>query len=923
MANGSKVSRMLGVILLLISAGILIWLAKGRMQSSSSEGGADIPIGRRPVVLVTVDTTRADHLQPYGAKDIATPTFLRLAQEGITFEQAYSVAPITLVAHTSIMTGLYPFEHGVRNNGIQYVPEEVETLAEQLRSEGYRTGAFVSAAVLERRYGLAQGFEVYDDDLSTGRNRRPRMVADRPAEAVVEAASGWLETLDDDEPYFLWAHFYDPHAMYSPPAPYRDRYRERLYDGEIAYMDAQIGQLLEHPRLKGGQEPIVVVIGDHGESLGEHNERTHAMLAYDSTLHVPFLLKVPGGPQGTRVPGNVSQVDVVPTLLALLGLKPGGEILGKSLLPVIAGKSGGNRALYSETYLPFYTYGWSKLRVLRQGRWKFIDAPTPELYNLKADPSELTNVHDREPGYSHDLTRDLTELLGTVEDSEHEAALSLDSESEEKLRSLGYLSTGSGNKDTGPRPDPKEVIGLHVNLELARQLLQDRLFDRAETQLRKVLEQDPENLAALVDLVQALEGQNKVEAAIRTAERALEIDPDYTRMFVVLARLEANRGELDKSLELAQLAMDKDPKNPEFLLVKARLMARAGRQDEVEKLLTRGIEDFSEIPKISVAYAQLIEVRRGELESAETRLREAVEHDPFNALGWVVLGRVLERTGRAEEAIDTYRRGLESDSSNMDLHGSLGTLLVSRGALTEGIQHLKEAVRLSPRMQPSLHVSLGGALAELGQLEAAGKEYERVLAVQPKHPGARNNYAVALRRHGRIEQAEKLLMELIADSPKNVDAYNNLSAIAVDKEEWSKAERYARIALDLDGTLPEVWNNLAIAQEEQGRSEESERSYTRALELDPEYWPSHLNLGILYRKIGRSSEALTALGEALSRVPQLPAAHYELGMLYAGPMSDPAKARNHFNAFLKYSQEKDSRTVEVRKMLENLTVTGP
>ena len=920
MANGSKVSRIVGVVMLLASAGILIWLARGRMESSSTQGQVDIPTGRQSVVLVTVDTTRADRLQPYGAEDIATPTMLRLAQEGILFERAYSVAPITLVAHTSIMTGLYPFEHGVRNNGIQYVPDEVETLAERLRNEGYRTGAFVSAAVLERRYGLDQGFEVYDDDLSTGTNRRPRMVADRPAEAVVEAASGWLETLDDDEPYFLWVHLYDPHAVYSPPAPYRDRYRERLYDGEIAYMDAQIGELLQHPRLNGEQEPIVAVIGDHGESLGEHNERTHAMLAYDSTLHVPFIVKIPGGPQGARVPQNVSQVDVFPTLMELLEMDEVQDIMGESLLPVMSGQPAGSRPLYSETYLPFYTYGWAKLRVLRQGRWKFIDAPKPELYNLKSDPNELTNVHDREEGYSHDLSRDLTELLGTVEDPEQEAALSLDSESVEKLRSLGYLATGSGSKSSGPRPDPKDVIGLHVHLEQARQLTQDRLFDRAETLLRRVLEEDPENLAALVDLVQALEGQGKIESAIRTAERALEIDPDYTRMFVVLARLEANRGELDKALELAQLAMDRDPRNPEFLLVKARLLARAGRQDQVETLLTRGIEEFSEIPKISVAFAQLVEARRGELESAETRLRKAVEQDPFYPAGWVVLGRILERTRRPEEALGAYRQGLESDSSNMELHGSLGTLLVSMGKLTEGIQHLKEAVRLSPLVQPALHVSLGGALAELGQLEAAGKEYEKVFAVQPKHPGARNNYAVALRKNGRIQEAEELLLQLIGDHPKNVDAYNNLSAIAVDKMEWPKAERYARIALDIDGTLPEAWNNLAIAQEEQGRSGESERSYVRAIELDPQYWPSHLNLGILYRKLGRNTEALASLGEALSTVPQLPRAHYELGMLYAGPVNDKAKARNHFNAFLKYSPDKNSeRVAEVRAALEEFS----
>ena len=302
--SSMKRVRTVAALALFVAALAIIANVLWRSSRSESSPGFDVTPEERPVLLITVDTTRADRLEPYGAEQIATPRLQELADQGIVFDNAASAAPITLPAHTSIMTGLYPFQHGVRNNGLQYVPDDMETLAERLYREGYRTGAFVSAAVLERRYGLDQGFEVYDDDLSTGTNRAERAVADRPGNAVVDSAVSWLDSLGEDENYFAWVHFYDPHAAYSPPPPFRDEYRGRPYDGEIAFMDQQIGRLLDHPRVRGGDKssaPIIVVLGDHGESLGEHGEQTHAILAYDSTLRIPFILKIPGGPAGARV----------------------------------------------------------------------------------------------------------------------------------------------------------------------------------------------------------------------------------------------------------------------------------------------------------------------------------------------------------------------------------------------------------------------------------------------------------------------------------------------------------------------------------------------------------------------------------------------------------------------------------------------
>ena len=891
----------------------------------------------RSVVLVTVDTTRPDRLGPYGADNVSTPVLDTLASRGVVFERAWSVAPITLVAHTSILSGLYPFEHGVRNNGTQYVSDSVTTLAERLQDAGYRTAAFVSAAVLDRRYGLDQGFEVYDDDLSQRRNLSPRMVADRPAEVTVAAATAWLDELGTDERFFTWIHFYDPHASYSPPPPFRDEYRDRLYEGEIAYMDSQIGRLLRHPRLLGdgsapnaGEAPIVMVIGDHGESLGEHGERTHAILAYDSTLHVPWILHVPGGPAGLRIGDPVGQVDLMPTVLSLVGLtddgsenagseNAGSANAGRDLTPLIEGRARAvEHPYYSETYLPFYTYGWSKLRVLHRGRWKMIDAPQPELYDRTRDPRELTDVHHLETGVAHDMKRDLDEWLAGV-DADREASLALDSEAAAQLRSLGYLSVGSGRQEASDdeRPNPMEMIEQHVGLERARMLLADRLYSQAARQLEGVLRRDPRNLAAVIDLVRALEGQGELEEAVRMAERALELDPEYTQTQMVMARLEARRDNLERAVELTEIAVASDPHNPDVRIQQAVFLQRLGRHDKTREVLTKALADHPEHPRTNAVYAHLVEARQGSVEAAEKRLRRAVERDPFLEQAWLFLGKLLERRQRPAEAEKSYRTGLAGRSDDADLHGALGHLLARLGRQDEAIVQLREAIRLSPEVRTELHVSLGAVLAETGRIEEAKREYDRVLAMEPKHPGARNNAAIALYRSGRVAEAQAALREIVADFPKLADAHNNLAAIAADREQWNDAVIHSRRTLELAPDLVEAWNNLAVGLEETGKVAEAVEAYRKALALDSEYWPAYFNLGFFYKKTGKTADALEAFDEVLARVPNHAETHLELGELYAGPLAKPVQARTHWNAFLRHAPG-HPRQGEIRRRLTEL-----
>ncbi|MEM8997422.1 MAG: sulfatase-like hydrolase/transferase, partial [Acidobacteriota bacterium] len=713
-------------------------------------------------MLVTLDTTRPDRLQPYGARDVATPTLLRIAREGVVFEEAMAVAPITLVAHTSLLTGLYPPRHGVRNNGIHFVDDGLETVAETLGEHGYRSAAFVSASVLEARYGLDQGFDAYDDDLSTGTNRQPRVVPDRAAGDTVDAATRWLDTVGDER-FFLWVHFYDPHAVYSPPAPYRDRYRDRLYDGEIAYMDAELGRLLEHPALA---DAALAVVGDHGESLGEHGEQTHAILAYQATLHVPFLLRIPGGPEGLRIAEPVSHVDLVPTALDLLGLPaaPEGAVDGRSLVPLLEGADlpGPEAELhYAETYLPFYTYGWAKLQVLRRGTFKLIDGPDPELYRLDRDADETQDLAERDPETLADLRRQLAERMG--EDGDLETTLELDDEALDRLRSLGYLASGRAPDRDGPRPDPKAVIDLHVGLERARHLLRDRRPDEAERQLRRVLERDGSNLAALAELSTARELQGDLDGAVEAAERALALDPGDPRMHVVLARLEVRQERPNQALQLLDAALALDPRHLDGRLERVALLGRLGRRVDAADALRSLAEDEGEHPRVLVARAQTMPPQ-----GAEVLLRRALDADPYLVTAWRALGRQLDHMGRVDDALGAYRAGLERTPDDPDLHALLGRLLARTGG--DADVHLREALRLTAVPRPEVKVALGAHLAERGQFHDALALYGEVLTDDPGHVGARNNRAVALYRMGQVEAALGALEALAREHPDKPDA---------------------------------------------------------------------------------------------------------------------------------------------------------
>jgi arylsulfatase A-like enzyme/Tfp pilus assembly protein PilF len=639
----------------IIAALILLGMAADSGRLGAQGGPAN-------VVVITIDTLRADHLGCYGDRTIETPNLDALARSAARFTHAFTPVPITLPAHTALFTGSFPMATGVHDFSGNKVPASAVTLAKVLHDHGYSTAAFLGAAVLDARFGLNQGFDTYFDHFDFNRLDETSLdMVKRSGDQVVDNALEWLKA-NPRRPFFLWVHLYDAHYPYTPPEPYASRYPGRPYDGEVAFDDAQVGRLIAFLKELGVFESAVLAVtGDHGEGLGEHGEKTHGFFVYNSTLHVPLLIKVPGVMART-IEKEASLVDVMPTLLQAMQVPIPPSVQGRSLLSEVLGKPSASVSnLYAETYLPLLHFHWSQLRALESDGLKYIEAPRPELYDTRTDPHETRNLLPGKQALGHEMLDRLQTLErrytpasggGAKESEPTDPALA------DRLRSLGYVAISGGTfSDASGKglPDPKDRVRVY---DLFSDAMADGQHGRYRESLEKLQEAEKTEPSSLpVRYLQALDYYHLKDFphAMDRFKAAIELDPKFALATYYLGLTQAQAGDVNGAAVSLQRTLELDPTN---FAAAYDLGALEVKQNHVPE----GMHHLEQAAQINPHYAPAFEAL-GELDlylhrndDAARALEHAVEVEPNFAKAHYNLGRAYQALGRPADAQREFAR---------------------------------------------------------------------------------------------------------------------------------------------------------------------------------------------------------------------------------------------------------------------------
>ncbi len=651
------------------------------------------------VVLITIDTLRADHLGCYGYKQIKTPNIDALAADGVRFERAFAVVPVTLPSHSSMLTGTYPMLSGMHDFSGNKLSPLQPTLATVLKQAGYQTGAVIGAAVLDSRFGLNQGFDFYYDHFEFSRLDEANLdEMERPGNVVADVALNWLEkdwlaknalAKNPQKKFFLWMHLYDPHFPYHPPEPYSREYAAQPYDGEIAFADEQVGRLLRFLKEKGiYQNTVIVLCGDHGESLGEHGEKTHGFFIYNATMHVPLIIRLP-----EQLPGQlpektvartladpVSLVDLMPTVLSAIGLQVPSQVQGRSLLPEIRPdpsapevQANRERTLYGETFLPRIHFNWSELRASENTKYHFIDAPRPELYDLAKDPGEVNNLFAEKKAVAEEMR---SKLVGMIREysagKELAEKTGLDPALMERLKSLGYagFSGGSDPSSNDPAissrslPDPKDRIAAYELISDAIADSQHGRYQESIEKLKSAMKTEPNSVPA-----HYLQGLNYYHLkmfteAVDELQKTVQLSPDYALAFFNLGMAQAHAGLIDAAIATLQRTLQLDATN------------------------------FEAAFNLGVAFIQ-----KRQLEPAAEAFRQSITINPEFARGHRALGETLIYQNKLDEAISELRRAVELAPQESIMHESLAKALAAKGLTAEADEETRRAQQQQPAPQ--------------------------------------------------------------------------------------------------------------------------------------------------------------------------------------------------------------------------------
>jgi arylsulfatase A-like enzyme/predicted Zn-dependent protease len=652
------------------------------------------------IILLTLDTLRADHLSCYSQDKVQTPNLDSLAAGGTLFETCISQTPLTLPAHTTILSGTYPLYHQVRDNGGFLVPDKLELISETLQRQRFATAGFIAAYVLHSKWGINQGFDFFADNFDLARyNSISLGKVQKRADEVLGEAEAWLRK-NNGKRFFSWIHLYDPHTPYEAPSPFRELYADHPYRGEVAYLDAELGKFFAFLKAENlWDNTIIVVTGDHGESFGEHREQGHGYFIYESTVRVPLIIRAPRPFPVRRVERIVEHVDIVPTILAMLDVPRPAAVQGRPLLGLMLGRSEtGFNSAYTETYYPRLHFGWSELCALYTGKWKYIKAPDAELYDLPADRGEERNLALRQSFDSRSLNRDLVrfqERMGKMALAPPGTG-KLDRDALEKLAALGYITSSAKASSKSILIDPKEKVDLYNRLDSAKQLMSDGRLDDAIATIKSIIATDAEMVDAHMLLGNFLFRQRKFRPALAAFEEVLKRRPDYNFAMLNVLHCLKQLGEWQRCLDeigrfrvlfpadpslfneegdvlagqrkfaaaiaALQKSLALDNANAQACKKLGEIYFLQGDYEKAATFIRKGIE-FSPEQKKSHFDLAVIDETRGDAAAAEAEYRRELEINPSNFMASYNLAEMLRKSNRADEALPFYQATMKSHPS--------------------------------------------------------------------------------------------------------------------------------------------------------------------------------------------------------------------------------------------------------------------
>src|SRR6266496_894885 len=620
-----------------------------------------VPTASPNVVFITIDTLRPDHLGCYGDKQIGTPNIDTLAADGTRFERAYTAVPVTLPSHTVIFTGTYPLRRGVHDFAANKLNPTQATLASVLKDNGYAAAAVIGSAVLDSRFGLNHGFDFYYDRFDFNRLQESNLdEMERPGNVVADVTLDWLSS-NYQKKFFIWMHLYDPHYPYRPPAAYSEQYKDRPYDGEIAFADAQFGRLISFLKAKGLYDnTLIVLTGDHGESLGEHGEKTHGFFLYNATLHVPVIIHLPGAAAANTVSELVSLTDLMPTVLQALKIEVPAQVQGRSLLPLLTAKKEDSISVYAETFLPRLHFNWSELRSVETEKYQFIEAPKPELYDLAADPGETRNLYADKKAVGAELQARLRALVRHYSaDQELAEKTGLNPALMERLKSLGYAGFSGGTNPTtadSSGPDPKDRIQIYELISDAIAESQHGEYQSSTEKLTATLKTEPNSVSVHYLLGLNYYRLQDYPKAIAELGRVLELSPGYELATFQLGLAYARNGDFDQAIQMLKRALELDGTN------------------------------FSAAFNLGAAY-----LKKQMIPEAMAAFRQSATIDPDYAAAHRALGELLLYQGQTEEALAELRRATELDPHDPGTHAALARALAAKGLSAEADEEMRKA----------------------------------------------------------------------------------------------------------------------------------------------------------------------------------------------------------------------------------------